>query len=181
MTGCDMAEITIRLAVPQDAGRLPEVERSAGQIFRTVPDLAWIADDAVMSAEPHLVSIVAGTSWVALDVTGEVVGFLSAERIDTELHVWELAVRADRQGRGIGTHLVGAAIGHARASGLRALTLTTFRALAWNERFYVRLGFVTLEDGAIEGRLRAVLEREEIHGLPIARRCAMRFDLIASS
>lgn len=181
MTGCDMPEITIRLAVPQDACRLPAIERSAGHIFRTVPGLAWIADDAVMSAEAHLASIVAGTSWVAFDVTGEVVGFLSAERIDTELHVWELAVRAERQGRGIGTRLVGAAAGHARASGLRALTLTTFRALAWNERFYAQLGFVTLEDGAIEGRLRAVLEREGIHGLPLERRCAMRFDLIASS
>lgn len=180
MTECDMAEITIRLAVPEDAGRLPEIERSAGQIFRAVPGLAWIADDAVMSAEAHHAGIVAGTSWVALDVTGEVVGFLSAERIDNELHVWELAVRAERQGRGIGTRLVGAAAGHARASGLRALTLTTFRALAWNERFYARLGFVTLEDGALEGRLRAVLEREGTYGLPVERRCAMRFDLIAS-
>ncbi|GAU81371.1 GNAT family N-acetyltransferase [Bosea sp. BIWAKO-01] len=176
-----MAEITIRLAVPRDAVRLPEIERSAGQIFRAVPELAWIADDAVMSAEAHRASIVAGTSWVALDVAGDVVGFLSAERIDAELHVWELAVRAEHQGRGIGTHLVGAATGHARASGLRALTLTTFRTLAWNERFYTRLGFVTLEGGAVEGRLGAVLEREGILGLPIERRCAMRLDLIASS
>ena len=181
MTACDRAEITIRLALPEDAGDLPEIERSAGQVFRTVPDLAWIADDAVMSAEAHLASIVAGTSWVAFDMTGEVVGFLSAERIDDELHVWELAVRAERQGRGIGAHLVGAAIGHAKASGLRALTLTTFRALAWNERFYARFGFLTLDEGAIDGRLRVVLEREAMHGLPIARRCAMRLDLIASN
>jgi hypothetical protein len=57
---------------------------------------------------------------------------------------------------------------------LRALTLTTFRHVAWNAPFYARYGFVELPADS-DGRLKAILIRETAHGLP--NRCAMRFDL----
>jgi hypothetical protein len=50
----------IRAATLEDAQFLPEIERSSGEAFRAVPDLAWIADDAVMSAEQHAPLIEAG-------------------------------------------------------------------------------------------------------------------------
>ncbi len=43
------AHTWIRVATPEDVQFLPEIERSSGEAFRAVPDLAWIADDAVMS------------------------------------------------------------------------------------------------------------------------------------
>lgn len=167
----------VRVARPQDADLLPEVEHSAGESFRAIPDLAWIADDDVMPAAAHLPHVEAGTAWVAQGAGGAVIGFLTAERIGDELHVWELAVRHDLQGRGIGRRLLEAACAWARGAGLDAVTLTTFRDVAWNEAFYARLGFVTLDGDAVGPRLSATLRREVAHGLPDGRRCAMRLRL----
>jgi GNAT superfamily N-acetyltransferase len=167
--------VTIRLAVRNDAVLLPDIERSAGAVFRSVPDLAWIADDDVMSVEAHERLIDAGTCWIA--EAAKPIGFISAELFDADLHIWEISVHADSQGQGIGRRLIEAAVDHARRSRLAAITLTTFREIAWNEPYYARLGFVTLAEGALGPRLRNVIDTEIAHGLPGDQRCAMRLCL----
>ncbi|AVJ29307.1 GNAT family N-acetyltransferase [Achromobacter spanius] len=167
----------IRPARPEDAALLPAIERSAGTLFRDAPGLEWIADDAVMSETEHLRLIAQGTSWVAQE-SEQLCGFLCGERFHDALHVWELAVDAGHQRMGIGLRLVHAACGHARAAGLAAVTLTTFRDLAWNAPWYARLGF--REDRPLAGsRLHAVLAAEARHGLPAERRVAMRLQMEA--
>ncbi|MBO4120230.1 GNAT family N-acetyltransferase [Cupriavidus gilardii] len=170
----------IRPATSSDAASLPDIERSAAALFRTVPALAWIADDDVLSADVHLRFIAAGTAWVAVDDTGKVRGFLSAERFDDALHIWELAVHRDSQGQGCGRALVSEAIAHARRQQLSAVTLTTFRDLPWNGPFYRQLGFDPIEGNALGERLTAVLEHERELGLPVHLRCAMRLALDVS-
>lgn len=165
----------IRLARVEDAVLLPEVERSAGALFRTLPELAWIADDAV-SADDHLEAIADATAWVAEASAGPI-GLLAAEAVGEDLHIWEVAVHADHQGRGVGRALVETACAHARATGRGAVTLTTFRDVAWNGPFYARLGFVILAPAALCARLAAILDAEVAAGLPRARRCAMRLAL----
>lgn len=167
----------IRPANRSDAALLPDIERSAAELFRTVPALAWIADDDVLSPEVHLRFIAAGTAWVAADDTGKARGFLSAERFGHALHIWELAVHRDWQGQGCGRSLVTQAIAHARRQQLSIVTLTTFRDLAWNGPFYRRLGFEAIEDEALDERLAAILEHERELGLPVHLRCAMRLTL----
>ncbi len=169
--------VLIRPAKSSDAASLPNIERCAAELFRTVPALAWIADDDVLSPDVHLRFIAAGTAWVAVDDTGNVRGFLSAERFGQALHVWELAVHRDCQGRGHGSALVLEAIAHARRQRLSAVTLTTFRDLPWNGPFYRRLGFDAVEGDALDERLTAVLEHERKLGLPVHLRCAMRLAL----
>ncbi len=164
--------VTIRLAGPADAQALPEIERDAGRSFLAIPDLAWIAGDSVMSADEHLPRIAAGTVWVAEDAEAGVVGFLNAEAIDADLHIWEAAVRGDFQQRGIGARLLAAAFDQARAAGLAALTLTTFRDVASNAPFYARNGFAIVEDDALDDWLAGLLRQEAAWGMP--RRCAMR-------
>ncbi len=168
--------LRIRPARVEDAELLPDIERSAGALFRTVPDLAWIAGDEVMSADHHREIIAHGAAFVAAR-DERLVGFLAAERVAHDLHIWELAVHADHQGHGLGRGLMDAACVHARATGCTGVTLTTFRNVAWNEPFYARLGFVTLEGDARGARLSAILDREADNGLPRARRCAMRLDI----
>jgi GNAT superfamily N-acetyltransferase len=166
--------IQIRHAVPADAALLSDIERSAGALFRILPDLAWIADHQVMSAEAHLARIAEGTVWVAQDERASLIGFLTAQGAGDELHIWELSVHAGHQGRGVGRQLMEAAEAYARRTGISALTLTTFRGVPWNEPFYARLGFETQEGAAIGERLSALLRDEVLHGLPGERRCAMR-------
>ncbi|CPQ92972.1 acetyltransferase [Bordetella pertussis] len=65
-------------------------------------------------------------------------------------------------------------------AGLPAITLTTFRDLPWNQPFYARLGFATLQADGLNVRLQAILAREASLGLPAARRCAMRREIAAA-
>jgi ribosomal protein S18 acetylase RimI-like enzyme len=159
----------IRTAELTDASELPQLERSAGQRYTTIPHLAWLADGDDMSVERHRHYITQGSEWVASSENGELVGFLAAEPAQGDLHIWELAVRADVQGRGIGSALIAAATLFAIDRKLRSLTLTTFADVPWNAPWYTRLGFeVTTPDQ----RLAAVMQAENERGL--LGRCAMR-------
>lgn len=167
----------IRLARDTDAGLLPALERSAGEAFRQVTGLAWIADEADQTVERYLDLIAKGSSWVAVDADDWPIGFLSAEVLAGELHVWEFAVRLDLQRLGHGTALLEHAIADARVRGLAAVTLTTFRDVDWNEAYYLRRGFRTLDSNQLGERLRQVLRAEVERGFPEERRCAMRLAL----
>lgn len=174
-----MIALVIRPAVAADCHELPAVELSAAESFRAAPGLEWLADDGEFKpVDVHRRRVDEGTSWVA-ELDGEPVGFLCAEIFGRELHVWELAVRQDRQGRGLGRRLIAAAVDDARRRGLDAITLSTFREVPWNEPFYARLGFVRIDDVSGEPRLAAILRSEIEQGLPGERRCAMRLALTA--
>lgn len=167
----------IRPTTLADVPRLPAVERSAGEAFRSVPALAWVADHGLVPLAEHASQAVAGLSWVAVDDQDAPLGFLVARLAGDELHLHELAVRHDRQRQGIGRMLVETVIAAARQRGLHGVTLTTFRDLPWNERFYRKLGFRTMAPCALDPRLAAALQAEADGGLPRERRCAMRLVL----
>lgn len=144
-----------------------------------IPKLAWIADDKVMSAEDHRHSIQQSACWVA-ELDGQLVGFLSAEPQGDELHIWQVAVARPFQGKGVGRCVVQSVITEARRKRFKALTLTTFRGVPWNEPFYQSLGFETLTSNEVDRRLGAILNRELQQGLPADWRCAMRLRLVDS-
>ena len=166
--------IRIRPATPCDAPALPGIERSSGVIFRQWAGLEWIADDDVQSEERHRALIADGVAFVAELAGYGLAAFLNGTVTPDALHLWQVAVHHDQQGHGLGRQLIETLQRHAAGHGIPSLTLTTFRAVPWNEPYYQRLGFVTLDDGQLGARLRAVLDGEERAGLPIAQRCAMR-------
>jgi GNAT superfamily N-acetyltransferase len=154
---------------------LPEIERSAAEAFRGSSQDA-IADDAVAPVEFYARLPRKGLVLVA-DDAGELIGFVACEAFEDALHVWELAVRHDRQRRGAGRALLAEAAEVARRRGLAAVTLSTFRDIACNGPFYARLGFAELAPADLNPRLAAVLDREASLGLDVASRCAMRLAL----
>ena len=168
---------SIRRSRAADAPHLPYIERSAGALYRSVPELAWISQGADMPVERHLELIAASTSWIAEVADGSLAAFLCAEVMGNSLHVWELAVMLHHQRKGIGRALMLEAIDFARQRQLGSVTLTTFRAIPWNEPAYRRIGFETLPANGGGPRLTAILRREAEAGLPPERRCAMRFSL----
>ena len=129
-----------------------------------------------MSAEDHRPFAAQGLVWVAEDA-GRLIGFATCEAFEHELHLWELAVRQDTQGKGAGRALIAAVVDEARARGLPAVTLTTFRDIPWNAPFYARCGFVELPDEQLGPFLTLVREKEVEIGLDVANRCAMRLAL----
>ncbi|EHK64154.1 GNAT family N-acetyltransferase [Achromobacter arsenitoxydans] len=169
----------IRLARPEDAALLPAIESSAADLFRSVAGLEWIAGDGVLPVATHQRLIAQRTVWVAQAQSGALCGFVDAEVCGDELHIWELAVDAGHQQMGIGGRLMRAACQHARAAGLSAVTLTTFRDLPWNAPWYARLGFREA-DAPPGSRLADVLAAEAAHGLPAQRRVALRLPAAAA-
>lgn len=114
-----------------------------------------------------------GLVWVA-EAENRLVGFAACQIFIDALHLWELAVRHEWQGRGVGKALVEAVIAEAQAQEAPEVTLTTFRDIAWNAPFYATLGFEEVRPQDLNGRLMAILMREKRLGLDADNRCAMR-------
>ena len=161
------------MATVSDAEALPGVQSSAGALFRTMPDLAWIADEPIEPPAHYLPMIARGDVWVAQDARCGIVGCLFGEVVEDAFHVLELAVAREAQQRGLGRRLLAAARDAARSRGLAAVTLTTFRHVAWNGPFYARYGFVEMTPPT--AWLAALLAAETGRGLP--NRIAMRLAL----
>lgn len=166
--------ITVRPTRPGDVTALPTIERAAGQRFRDYPELAWLAEGEVISAEQHLDYAERGLSWLAL-ANDQPVGFILAETHVSSLFIVELSVHLDWQGKGIGRRLIACVADQARKRGLASLTLTTFRDVPWNAPFYARLGFEMIT--TLTPELREKREEETAHGLAHDARCAMRLPL----
>ena len=166
--------VDIRPASDADCSFLPEVERAADELFRSIPGLEWIADDSIPSPADYRASMAAGPFWIA-DADNIIVGFLFAELLLDALHIEEVAVHRDWQGRGIGTMLIATAVEAARVSGRRSVSLTTFRHVPWNAPYYERLGFTVVE--VPTQRLKRILDSEVAAGFIAAERCAMQMIL----
>lgn len=172
-----MKVASVRKARPEEAFLLPAIEQSAGELFRGLGDLSWIADEDNMSVERHLELIRAGTSWVAAGSDGQPAGFLCAMLLPATLHIVELAVCLESQRQGVGRCLMEHVICWAYSHRLSSITLTTFRDLPWNGPFYCSLGFRVLSAQQIDSRLGRILREEAVNGMSPHRRCAMRLDL----
>ena len=166
--------IRIRPTTLKDVAALSAIERAAAGRFRDVPELAWLADGVVISAEQHLGYVERGLSWLAL-ANDQPVGFILAEAHTSSLFIVELSVDLNWQGKGIGRQLIARAADHARNRGLTALTLTTFWDVPWNAPFYARLGFEKMT--TLTPELRQKREEETAHGFAYETRCAMRLPL----
>jgi len=148
---------------------MPEIERAAAVAFAGEPSI----DPARTRSKADYARLIRRGHSLAAHVGDAMAGFLVAQPFSRELHIWEMDVAPAFQRRGIGAGLVRAAQIDARNTGFRALTLTTFRDLAWNAPFYARLGFEEVTALDAHPRLAGELANEVDDGLPADRRCAM--------
>jgi GNAT superfamily N-acetyltransferase len=166
----------VRHAAAADLDRLPAIERSAAEAFRGA-GVSLDADAPVSAAEAWRGALRAGTLWVAENGAGRIVGFLAGRRINRVLHIDEMDVAFDQQRRGYGRALLDAAIDWARKAGLKEVTLTTFRELAFNKHFYEASGFVVVAPSEMSKRMAGIMAREADYGLDPQQRCAMALQL----
>jgi ribosomal-protein-alanine N-acetyltransferase len=75
---------------------------------------------------------------------GEVRGYLMAWRVVDQLHVLNLATDPARRRAGVATALLAAALGGARAAGLREITLEVREGNVAARSFYLRHGFAVV-------------------------------------
>lgn len=160
---------SLRLARPQDAATMPQIELAAAAAFANEPAI----DPARSRREADYARLIRRGHCLVAHCGEVMAGFLAAEPFSRELHIWEMDVAPPYQRRGIGAGLVRASQIDARNTGFKALTLTTFRDLAWNAPFYARLGFEEVTALDAHPRLAGELANEVDDGLPAERRCAM--------
>lgn len=134
-----MAELRIRAAVAADFHDLPEIERQAARRFAGQPGYEPLAQMPVPDAASYRDLPPGGQVLVA--ETDRPQGFALTFDMDDATYLAELSVRADTQGRGIGSALIAAVIAAARAAGKSGVVRTTFRDVPWNAPFYARRGF----------------------------------------
>jgi ribosomal protein S18 acetylase RimI-like enzyme len=170
------AAITIRPASGDDGPALQEIERLAGERFRSV-GLPDVADDEPPSTAVLSDYATAGRSWVAVDAADSPIGYVLVDDVDGNAHIEQLSVRPDHQGAGVGRALIDRVRTWAVESGMPAVTLTTFGDVPWNAPLYRHLGFRVLAEREIGPELLALREAERAHGLDPARRACMRLDV----
>lgn len=164
----------IRKARLSDLPRLPEIEASAGILFRGL--------DLVLPGGATLPVTFAeacreGRLLVATDERDAPVGFALLTLVDGQVHLEELDVHPEHGRQGLGRALVEATFDWARARGYRAVTLATFREVPFNAPFYRKLGFVEPEDGELGPGLQRLRLRERALGFDLAQRCILRRSL----
>lgn len=165
----------VRLARAEDCAGLPDIERSAGRRFAEY-GMVDVAEGEVAGPQHWEPFCVNETLWVAVDDADQPHAFLAAGDQGAALFIYEIAVRREDQGHGVGRALIAAAEAKARSLGLSQLVLTTFCSVPWNAPFYRRLGFETVADDAdLPPPLRPVMEAERRRWTqPGRERCAMR-------
>ncbi|GFF27965.1 hypothetical protein IFM61606_10060 [Aspergillus udagawae] len=166
-------KISIRSALEEDISRINTIETSAAQLFRTV-NLAWIADSPPLDLATLRSMIAQQNVWVAVSTDNTAVGFIAVQELDGMLYIAEMDVHEDWQRRGVARLMLEEVERQARDRGYEYVSLTTYRDLEFNGRFYARMGFEEVDvDIAGEGHGRE-LEEQARGGHDRARRCVMR-------
>jgi len=78
--------------------------------------------------------------WIAAEKE-DIVGFLAATTIDNALHIQEVSVAFEHQGKSIGRALLEAVTLETKNRQYPYVSLTTDRTIPWNKKFYERVGF----------------------------------------
>lgn len=155
-----------------DLPHLPPIELAAAALLRGHAPESVLSETT--SDTEFRAAQAEGRLWVAL-AEDTPVGFALALCLEPgEVHLHEIDVHPDHGRRGLGARLVGAVCNWAALSGCSAVTLTTFRNVAWNMPFYARLGFREVPVNELNGVLAAAARDEARRGLDPALRVAMR-------
>lgn len=171
------ASYRITAARPHDVQLLPAIELAAVDMF--VGHVADSIPHGVTSEQPFRDAQAHGLLWVAL-AHDSPVGFAHVELFEPGVaHLEELDVHPDHGRRGLGRQLVTAVCGWAATSGFDAVTLTTFRDVAWNMPFYATMGFEEVPMRQLSPALTALVQREAQRGLEPAWRVVMRRPSVA--
>lgn len=144
----------VRVARPEEYALLTEIEWAADRLF---------AQHGVQVPDGRTpVAVLAEAACVL--VTGDPpVGSARLQVLDGLAHLEQLSVHPRLARQGFGTALLVASIAWAAGHGYPAITLTTFRDLAFNGPFYARHGFVELTE--LTPGLAAIREHERALGL----------------
>jgi predicted N-acetyltransferase YhbS len=160
----------LRLAIPAEIPLIREIERASAQRFIGLMDA--LAADEPSPAEILAARIASSGLLVAVDADAPI-AFVMFRPVEDGLYIEQLDVLPAFAGRRIGAALLDAVAERARSSGLKHLTLSTFRDVPWNAPYYRRLGFVDIADDALTPGLLEIRHEHLARGLDESQRTFM--------
>jgi GNAT superfamily N-acetyltransferase len=163
---------TVRLARADDLAHLNGIELAAARLF-VGTEFATLAEGGTLPAAELDAGLAAGLLWIAADGADRPVGFALGHLHGDTLHLHEIDIHPDHGRRGLGRRLIEALCAEAAERGCAAVTLSTFRDIAWNGPFYASLGFRPIDEAELTPTLRELRAHEARAGLPIERRICM--------
>ena len=168
-----MPRYRIVAARPHDINAIAAIELAAARLLTGhVPDAML---DEVTGAHELRAAQGERRLWVEL-FDDRPVGFAHVTLLEPEAaHLAEIDVHPAHGRRGLGRRLVAAVCRWAERHGYAAVTLSTFRDVAWNMPFYAGLGFEEVPWTACPAALRSVVQDEARRGLDPTRRVVMRW------
>lgn len=166
----------IEPATLADIESMRRVEERANQLFDAI-GYGFCVEIGPSDIEEHELVLRVGATLVAR-AGRAVVAFAMFLPIDGEWHLDEIDVDPHHQRQGLARRLIdeGGLIGRAR--GHQAMTLTTFRDVAWQRPVYEKLGFEPFDPDADRVELFALLEKEKAWRLAQKPRLVMRKRLV---
>jgi GNAT superfamily N-acetyltransferase len=165
--------VPIRPAVPGELPLLQALETAGGELFRRI-GMTDVADHAPPPLHVLRTYQRAGRAWVAADAADQPVGYILVKVVDGAAHIEQVTVHPDHQRQGLGRALIETADRWASEQSLPALTLSTFREVAWNAPYYAGLGFRMLAEDELTPGLLELRAEEAAIGLVPADRVFMR-------
>jgi GNAT superfamily N-acetyltransferase len=127
----------IRPAGPADRAAVEAIVAAAYSIY-----IARIGKPPGPMLDDYGALIDAGAVWVFDEADGDIVGILVLLSKPDHLLLDNIAVRPERQGRGVGRALIAFAEAEARRRGHGEIRLYTHRKMRENVSLYKRIGFV---------------------------------------
>ena len=152
-----MRSFELRLMKEGDLDRLQLISMQARERYRSIPELAHIAEAPPLTADRFKACRVE----VAVGLHDpDPLGFAATRPLDGLVYLDNISIAADASGRGIGAALLVSVLAHAAASQAPAVCLTTFRQPAWNGPWFRKHGFQPMHIDRIGVGLREVMERQ---------------------
>lgn len=171
----EIVTYTIGHGSAADSGRLRQIERAAGARFRDI-GMGAIADD-----EPTPASILKDRAErcrliVARHDDDSLVGFLIWSPKDGMAYIEEVSVHPDHAGHRLGARMIDRLEADLRGE-FPALTLATFRDVAWNAPYYAKLGFKEIAGDRLGAAHAESWRRQAENGLDMTARLFMIRDI----
>jgi predicted N-acetyltransferase YhbS len=160
----------LRLADPAEIPLIREIERASAQRFIGLMDA--LAADEPSPAEVLAERIASDGLLVAVDAETPI-AFVMFRPVEDGLYIEQIDVLPAFAGRRVGAALLDVVAGRARASGLKRLTLSTFRDVPWNAPYYRRLGFADIANDALTAGLLEIRREHLARGLDESQRTFM--------
>jgi GNAT superfamily N-acetyltransferase len=176
--------VWVRLAEPEELDALVAIDDDASALYTEHGLPLELAPTHPFSQAERVrwrASIERASAFVALDATGERLGFAALDVIDGQPYLDQLAVRRAHMRRGVGRALLERSIAWAEQQGGDALWLTTYGHLPFNRPYYERHGFQVVVESECGPDIRHHLD-EQRRALPAPEeRAAMRRPLRSRS